>query len=100
MVFLVTTLDSAAYTMASVASRSMSEKQEPARWLRIFFALVLGGVSVGMMAGGGLEPMQNLTIITSVPVLVILMAFSLMKWLQEDETIDTNQARSREQKSA
>lgn len=102
MVFLVTTLDSAAYTMASVASRSMSEKQEPARWLRIFFALVLGGVSVGMMAGGGLEPMQNLTIITSVPVLVILilMAFSLMKWLKEDETIDTNQARSREQKSA
>ncbi|PTX64971.1 BCCT family betaine/carnitine transporter [Melghirimyces profundicolus] len=89
MVFLATTLDSSAYTLARVTSREMEADEEPARWLRIFWALILGGIAVAMMAGGGLEPLQNLTIITSVPVLVILtlMTLSLLKWLAGDEKI-------------
>lgn len=86
MIFLATTLDSSAYTMAAVASDELREDQEPARWHRVFWAIALAGVAVAMMYAGGLEPLQTLSIITAFPlvfVLIVLM-FSFRKWLKED----------------
>lgn len=101
LVFMATTLDSSAYTLASVTTNKLDSGQEPARWQRMFWSFVLAAVAIVMMAGGGLEPLQNLTIITSVPLLLVLtlMTLSLRRWLQEDLRKETDQNRAPRQKA-
>ncbi len=67
-VFLATTLDSAAYVLASVTSRKLSGYQEPRRAIRVTWALILAGVGVAL-------PL--------IPVLLVLTV-SLMRWLKQD----------------
>ncbi|WP_222850152.1 BCCT family transporter [Allosaccharopolyspora coralli] len=87
VIFLATTLDSSAYTMAGVASKHLPRDADPARWHRVFWAVVLAGVSIVMMYSGGLETLQTLSIITAFPLIFILalVLLSLRRWLIEDE---------------
>ncbi len=86
VIFLATTLDSSAYTMAAVASRELHPEDDPARWHRVFWAIMLATVSVALMGAGGLAPLQTLSIITAFPLIFILgiAALSFRKWLIED----------------
>lgn len=97
VIFLATTLDSSAYTMAAVASRELHPEDDPARWHRVFWAIALATVSVALMAAGGLEPLQTLSIITAFPLIFILgiAALSFRKWLIEDRPeMEVGRARS------
>lgn len=85
-IFLATTIDSAAYTLSFMSSQAVTEEQEPARWIRVFWALLIGTVAVTLMFGGGLAALQTLSVITGFPVMFIciIIALSLFKWLRED----------------
>ncbi len=87
VVFLATTLDSSAYTMAAVASREMPRDADPARWHRVFWAVVLAGVSLTLMYAGGLEALQTLSIITAFPLIFVLgiVLVSFHRWLTTDQ---------------
>lgn len=87
MIFLATMLDSASFALASVASREIGPDEEPPRWHRLFWAATLGAVAIVMMYGGGLEPLQTLTVISAFPLLfiLILMVLSFRKWLINDK---------------
>lgn len=87
VVFLATTLDSSAYTMAAVASRELPRGTDPARWHRVFWAVVLAGVSLTLMYAGGLEALQTLSIITAFPLIFVLgiVLVSFYRWLVADE---------------
>lgn len=87
VIFLATTLDSSAYTMAAVASSELHPEEDPARWHRVFWAVALATVSIALMAAGGLEPLQTLSIITAFPLIFILgiAALSFRKWLIEEQ---------------
>jgi BCCT family betaine/carnitine transporter len=89
MIFLATMLDSASFTIASVVTNNLKPEEQPARWHRMFWALILGVVAILMMFGGGLAPLQTLTIITAFPLLFVitLMTISFLKWLKEDEAV-------------
>ncbi|WP_344136900.1 BCCT family transporter [Saccharopolyspora halophila] len=86
VVFLATTLDSSAYTMAAVASKDLPRDANPARWHRVFWAIVLAGVSIVLMYTGGLEALQTLSIVTAFPLIFVLalVGVSLGKWLRAD----------------
>ncbi|NYH78304.1 BCCT family betaine/carnitine transporter [Actinopolyspora biskrensis] len=86
VLFLATTLDSSAYTMAAVSSRELPRGTEPARWHRVFWAVVLAGVSIVLMYVGGLEALQTLSIITAFPLIFVLALVleSLRRWLVAD----------------
>lgn len=87
IVFLVTTYDSASYTLASVTTKALSEGQDPARLNRLFWAIALGVVPVALMyIDGGLKVILSTTIIVSLPLLFIgaLMTYSLVKMLSQD----------------
>lgn len=87
VVFLVTTYDSASYTLASVTTKKLKEGENPNRWNRLFWACALGIVPVSLMyIDGGLKVILSTTIVVSLPLLVIscLMAYSLMKMLKQD----------------
>lgn len=86
IIFLAAGLDAAGYTMAASASRDFHPEQEPARWHAVFWAVVLGAVSISMMATGGVDALQTLTIITAFPLIFVLtiVTLSFRKWLMED----------------
>jgi len=86
-IFGATTLDSSAFTLASVATEEQhGEIQEPARWHRLFWAFVLAAVSLSLMYVGGLKPLQTASIVVALPLMgvLIIMVLSFKNWLQED----------------
>jgi BCCT family betaine/carnitine transporter len=94
-IFLATTLDSAAYVLASVTSRKLSGYQEPKRSIRVSWALILAGVGVALIQLGGLKPVQTSTIVVALPLIPVLLVLtlSLMRWLKEDFGPDAKQVR-------
>ncbi|MEZ5643555.1 MAG: BCCT family transporter [Burkholderiaceae bacterium] len=85
-IFLATTLDSAAYVLASVTSKKLSGYQEPKRALRITWALILAGIGAFLIQIGGLKPVQTSTIIVALPLIpvLVILGWSLMRWLRTD----------------
>ncbi|WP_207894371.1 BCCT family transporter [Tamaricihabitans halophyticus] len=86
VIFLATTLDTAAYTMASAASKELPRDADPARWHRVFWAVVLASVSVVLMYAGGLDTLQTLSIVTAFPLIFVLtlVLISFRRWLVAD----------------
>lgn len=92
-IFLATTLDSAAYTLASITSKDLSGDEEPAKWNRIFWALLLAFFSIGLLFIGGLKVIQLSSIVVALPLMpvLIILCFSLLRWIKEDfgESLDS-----------
>ncbi|ALX47721.1 BCCT family transporter [Lentibacillus amyloliquefaciens] len=90
-VFLATSLDSASYVIASVATKELGIKSEPARWHRLMWGILLSALAISLTVAGGLNVVQTSSVFVSVPVLImyVLMAASLIKWLNKDEHIHT-----------
>ena len=87
VVFLATTYDSASFTLASVSTRELHAGENPARWLRVFWACGLGVLPITLMfVDGGVKVVLSTTIVVSLPLLLVgfLMANSLLQQLKED----------------
>ncbi len=86
IIFLATTLDSAAYVLASMSTRNLGGEEQPARWNRFAWAFALAVTAVGLIAAGGLKTVQTSTVIAALPLLPILviLQLSLLKWLRKD----------------
>jgi BCCT family betaine/carnitine transporter len=96
-IFLITTVNSAAYTLSDVASKNLQIGEEPARWYRVFWGVLLTSISIVLMYGDGLEALQTLSIITALPLVFImfLMIASFVKWItKEYESIMIQQENS------
>lgn len=87
VVFLATTYDSASFTLASVSTRELHAGDNPARWLRLFWACSLGVLPITLMfVDGGIKVILSATIVVSLPLLLVgwLLASSLLRSLRED----------------
>ncbi|KAA1188400.1 BCCT family transporter [Pseudohalioglobus sediminis] len=87
VVFLATTYDSASFTLASVSTKELHAGENPARWLRVFWACSLGILPITLMfVDGGIKVVLSTTIVVSVPLLFVgyMMARSLIVQLKED----------------
>ena len=84
VISVATTYDSASYTLASTATAELKEGDNPARWHRLFWALILGLLPVFMMFVGGLQIIRSGVLLASVPLLFVgvAMACSLVKSLR------------------
>jgi L-carnitine/gamma-butyrobetaine antiporter len=76
-----TFLNGATYTLAMSTSSVSSNEEEPPRWIRLFWSLALGGIAIALVYMGGIRVAQSMTIITSIPSLIIifLIAASFFK---------------------
>ena len=85
LVFMATTYDSASYTLAAAATRSLAEHQHPARWHRVFWAIALGILPLSLLFIGGLRELQTASLVASLPLLAIygLLVVSIMRMLRE-----------------
>ena len=82
-IFFVTGADAASIVMGML---SQNGKEEPQRWLVVFWGVATGAVAAVLLVAGGLSALQTLCIIVAGPFMLILigMCVSLMKALREE----------------
>lgn len=87
IIFLTTTLDSVCYSMASYTEKLDMSKDEPSRFSRILWALVVATVALLLMNIGGLPPLEIAVVATGSVMLIIefLMVYAGFKMFNEDK---------------
>jgi BCCT family betaine/carnitine transporter len=90
LIFMATTYDSASYTLAAGATRTLLEDEHPERWHRVFWAVALGVLPVCLLFVGGLKALQTASIVASIPLLFVylLLGISTVRMLQALESRD------------
>ena len=85
-IFVATSLDSAAFTLAATASDELPAEGQPARWHRLTWAFILAITALSLMLVGGLEVLQAASVVVGLPVLFILgmMITGLMRQIKAD----------------
>ena len=91
LVFMATTFDSGAYTLASSATKKMEAGKDPDAWNRIFWAFFIALLPFALLIGvtdspdlqgiDKLRPFQTIVLLISPPLLIvyIIMAIGLIK---------------------
>ncbi|MGB0590002.1 MAG: BCCT family transporter, partial [Myxococcota bacterium] len=71
-IFVATSLDSAAFTLASAASQDLPPEGQPPRWHRLVWAFVLAGIAFTLMQAGGLQVLQAASVIAGLPLVAVM----------------------------
>ena len=84
--FMATTLAASAYSIGAATSKELIGNQEPARWNRTFWAVILAAVALTLILMGGLKVLQTASLVGALPLLVILVivTVSFFKWVGRD----------------
>lgn len=85
--FLATSLDSASFSLAATATKTMGKEESPKPFLRLFWCLLLAIIPLGLMfAGAPLSAIQTVCLTTALPfaVVTIVFIFKSMKWFKEE----------------
>ena len=91
-VFLATTLDSTAYTLASVCSKSLKEDEQPERSSRMVWALILLLFALGLVLIGGLQTVQTASILLGFPLIFIsFVTMAAVKRMFKNHAIGKNE---------
>lgn len=86
MVFIAGTYNSKAYALAASSMRNLDVGEDPPRWNRVFWALMLGLFPIALMSvKGGLKVAQSAVLVASLPLIVVaaLMCINLMRSFKE-----------------
>lgn len=87
LLFLATTLDGAAFTMASTSTRGLKVGEEPSPFLRLFWCIMLALVPLTMIfINANINTIKSCAFITSVPVIFIMavLIYGWLKWMRQD----------------
>jgi choline/glycine/proline betaine transport protein len=86
LLFYVTSADSAALVMSNLTSHLPTVQSDGAPWVRIFWAVATGLLTVGMLVVGGVPALQNATIIMGLPFafVLVLVMYGLYKALRTE----------------
>jgi len=88
VIFVTTSYDSMSYVIAYHVQKNSSQNQDPGRYLRLFWAIVLGILPASLIIYSSHQVALNLIILASLPLLVIypLMAISVFREINIKET--------------
>jgi BCCT family betaine/carnitine transporter len=86
IVFYATSIDSAAYVLASVCAKNLPNDAEPTRWNRLAWAILLAIITAGVLQSGTLDTIKSITALTSIPLIpiMVILCLSLLRWLNDD----------------
>lgn len=87
MIFMITTLDSTTYTIASYAGTENMSRVEPSKHLRLIVAAIITLLALVLMRIGGLAPLEVLSGIMGIPIIVLqfLTIYAAKKMMDEDQ---------------
>lgn len=95
LLFYVTSADSGSLVMANLTSKPSINDSDGAPWLRIFWAIVTGALTLAMLFIDGVYTLQAATVVIGLPfsIVIYLMMISLYKVLRtEGQSFDSKQA--------
>lgn len=87
VLFLASTLDGAAFTMAATATLNLKEDEDPHPMHRLFWCIMLAVVPLTMIfIGADLNTIKTSAIITGVPIILIMliMIIGWIRWMVKD----------------
>ncbi|TSB47335.1 BCCT family transporter [Alkalicoccobacillus porphyridii] len=95
-IFMITTLDSTTYTIATYMSKEDMSKKAPSKYLRIFVSVVITVLALTLLSIGGLAPLEVLSGLMGIPIIVIqiLTVFAAKKMIDQDQAFITNVRKS------
>jgi BCCT family betaine/carnitine transporter len=80
IIFAATSYDSASYTLAASATKSLAPEDHPARGHRVFWAFLLGLLPITLVYMGGLKPLQSAVTLASVPLYAVTVILTISLW--------------------
>lgn len=90
VLFLATSLDSASFSLAAVATTNLKEGENPNPFFRLFWCVLLALIPLGLMfAGAPLSAIQTVCLATATPFAIVIIVFIVksMKWFKEEVRI-------------
>ena len=87
LLFLATTLDGAAFTMAATSTIGLANNEEPSPFLRLFWCIMLSLVPLAMIfINASLNTIKTCAIITAIPVIFVMLVMIIgwVKWMVAD----------------
>ncbi len=86
LIFFITSADSGALVLANLSSKGLSPEEDAPVWLRLFWAVSIGLVTLGLLFAGGFSSLQAVVVISGLPFSVVLLLYmwSLMKSLHQE----------------
>jgi len=96
-IFLITTLDSTTYTVATYMSNQDMTKSAPYKSLRILVAVLITVLALTLMSVGGLSPLEVLSGLMGIPIIIIqvLTVYAAKKMMDEDRAWVKNVRKAR-----
>lgn len=73
LLFYVTSADSGALVMANLSSHLPTAQHDGAPWLRIFWAVATGALTLSILAAGGIYALQFATVIVGLPFAFVMV---------------------------
>jgi len=95
LLFYVTSADSGALVMSNFASTIEDPTKDGPKWMRIFWAIATGLLTLAMMVVGGIPTLQSATIVFGLPFAIVmyLVMYGLWKALRvERAAMDSQEA--------
>lgn len=91
LLFYVTSADSGALVLSNLTSRLPTPTSESMPWLRVFWSIVIGLLTLAMLIVGGVATLQNATIVMGLPfsVVMVLVMWGLYKALRKEKAGET-----------
>ncbi len=77
LLFYVTSADSGALVMANFTSRLKNPEADGAKWVRVFWSMATGLLTLSMLLVGGVSTLQSATVIMGLPFSVVLLFIML-----------------------
>lgn len=86
LLFYITSADSGALVMANLSSRLPSVTSDAAQWVRVWWAIVTGLLTVAMLYVGGIPTLQFATIVMGLPfaLVMVVVMIGLYMALRDD----------------
>lgn len=84
LLLYITSADSAALVMSNFTSKITDTQHDGKAWTRIFWAVTIGVLTVGMLYVGGIPTLQSATIVMGLPfaLVIYLIMYGLLKSLR------------------
>lgn len=84
--YSATSVNAIAYTLAATTTDGIKQNQEPERWNKIFWVILLFGLSAALLSLGSLNVLKAASLITAIPLMIvaIMTMISLYKNIKDD----------------
>lgn len=77
LIFFVTSADSGALVLANLSSKGLTSGNDAPIWLRLFWAVATGLITLGLLFSGGFSALQSVSVAAGLPFSLVLVIYMI-----------------------